>query len=77
MKLTRYTTLPLLSITDANMDEAGELTTVRCLKNVIENTFDIYQKDWEAAKRTGLLEDKEVFAVERMVKHLKEMLEVE
>ena len=43
----------------------------------IADVFDAYQKDWEAAKRTGLLEDKEIFAVERMVKHLREMLEVE
>lgn len=58
----------------------GELLPAFYLQDItkaIADVFDAYQQDWEAAKRTGLLEDKEIFAVERMVKHLREMLEVE
>jgi hypothetical protein len=58
----------------------GELLPTYYLQDfekAVEEVFEEYQQQWEAAKRTGLLEDKEMFAVERMVKHLKEMLEVE
>jgi hypothetical protein len=75
VKLTRFT--PGAGTGCFDVSSSGPITTVDNVMNGISEVFEAYQQDWEAAKRTGLLEDKEIFAVERMVKHLREMLEVE
>jgi hypothetical protein len=48
-----------------------------CIQIHIDKVFEQYEEDLAAAIKTGLLEDKEISAIQATLKNLKERLKVE
>jgi hypothetical protein len=58
-------------------DHKGTFIDLTSLSHAINQTFDHYESQVEAAIKTGLLEEKEIGAIKATIKALKERLKVE
>lgn len=74
MKFIRYSVMPDGSISPKS---DGIYIGYGSLKPAIDEVFEQYEEDLAFAAKTGLLEDKEIYAVKATLKNLKDRLKVE